>query len=205
MGLTQPSLSIRWHFGTPEDFLLHAVRTMSYGTGMPAFFNDEVLVPNMLQAGFALEEARDYSIVGCTEETVPGLSEPWLTGGFLNLPKILELTIFDGYDPVLGRQNRFRSGPVETMETFEAFRDAYFRQIAHYLETQVAALLKTYFLSKGQHVQFNVVDAATLRAAQQHPEQYASLVVRVAGFSVLFTTIDPLLQEDIILRTEIQV
>jgi len=69
---------------------------------------------------------------------------------------------------------------------------------------KIASLIKTYFLFKGQHVQFNVIDAETLRDAQKHPERYASLVVRVAGFSVLFTTIDPLLQEDIILRTETQ-
>ena len=57
-------------------------------------------------------------------------------------------------------------------------------------------------LQRGQHVQFNVVNTATLREAQARPEQYRDLVVRVAGFSVLFTAIDPVLQEDIIARTE---
>jgi formate C-acetyltransferase len=71
-------------------------------------------------------------------------------------------------------------------------------------QTKIASLLKAYFMMKGQHVQLNVIDVETLRDAQKNPDQYASLVVRVAGFSVLFTTIDPLLQEDIILRTETQ-
>jgi formate C-acetyltransferase len=66
----------------------------------------------------------------------------------------------------------------------------------------LVALIRTYFQLGGQHVQFNVIDSAILRDAQQHPEQYGNLVVRVAGFSVLFTTIDPVLQEDIIERTE---
>jgi formate C-acetyltransferase len=66
----------------------------------------------------------------------------------------------------------------------------------------LAALVRTYFTLGGQHVQFNVVSSAVLRAAQKHPEQYRDLVVRVAGFSVLFTTIDRVLQEDIIERTE---
>ena len=57
-------------------------------------------------------------------------------------------------------------------------------------------------MNKGQHIQFNVMDTETLRDAQKHPEKYPMLTVRVAGFSVLFTTIDPLLQEDIIQRTQ---
>ena len=67
---------------------------------------------------------------------------------------------------------------------------------------KIVDAIKTYFMLKGQHVQFNVFDVDTLRDAQKHPENYPLLMVRVAGFSVLFTTIEPLLQEDIIKRTE---
>jgi pyruvate-formate lyase len=66
----------------------------------------------------------------------------------------------------------------------------------------LAALVRTYFQLGGQHVQFNVINSTMLREAQRHPEQHRDLVVRVAGFSVLFTTIDRVLQEDIIERTE---
>jgi formate C-acetyltransferase len=62
--------------------------------------------------------------------------------------------------------------------------------------------IKTYFLKKGQHIQFNVVDVITLREAQKHPENFPSLMVRVAGFSALFTSLDCQLQEDIIARVE---
>jgi formate C-acetyltransferase len=65
----------------------------------------------------------------------------------------------------------------------------------------LAALIRTYFQLGGQHVQFNVINSAVLRDAQAHPEQYRDLVVRVAGFSVLFTSIDRVLQEDIIERS----
>jgi len=65
----------------------------------------------------------------------------------------------------------------------------------------LAALIRTYFQLGGQHVQFNVIDSAVLRDAQAHPELYRDLVVRVAGFSVLFTSIDRVLQEDIIERS----
>jgi len=66
----------------------------------------------------------------------------------------------------------------------------------------LVALVRSYFQLGGQHVQFNVVSGAQLREAQAHPEEHRDLVVRVAGFSVLFTSIDAVLQEDIIQRTE---
>ena len=64
------------------------------------------------------------------------------------------------------------------------------------------ALVRGYFERKGSHVQFNVVSRETLRDAQAHPENYKGLVVRVAGYSALFTTLSKSLQDDIINRTE---
>ena len=64
------------------------------------------------------------------------------------------------------------------------------------------ALIRGYFDQKGSHVQFNVVSRETLRDAQKHPENYKSLVVRVAGYSALFTNLSRSLQDDIINRTE---
>ena len=63
-------------------------------------------------------------------------------------------------------------------------------------------LLRGFQNLKGWHVQFNVVDSKTLLAAQENPEQYKDLVVRVAGYSALFVTLDKATQDDIILRTE---
>ena len=64
------------------------------------------------------------------------------------------------------------------------------------------SLVQGFFDRKGMHMQFNVVSRETLRDAQKHPEKYKSLVVRVAGYSALFTTLSRSLQEDIINRTE---
>ena len=63
-------------------------------------------------------------------------------------------------------------------------------------------LIRTYFRLDGHHIQFNVVDAATLRAAQEHPEEYRSLIVRVAGYSDYFCDLTKALQDEIIARTE---
>ena len=63
-------------------------------------------------------------------------------------------------------------------------------------------LIRGYFDQQGMHMQFNVVDRATLLDAQKHPEKYSGLIVRVAGYSALFTTLSKSLQDDIIKRTE---
>jgi len=64
------------------------------------------------------------------------------------------------------------------------------------------ALIRTFFEKKGWHIQFNVISSETLREAQQKPEEYSDLVVRVAGYSALFNNLEPSTQEDIIVRTE---
>jgi pyruvate formate-lyase/glycerol dehydratase family glycyl radical enzyme len=68
--------------------------------------------------------------------------------------------------------------------------------------TKLAHLVRTYFKMDGHHIQFNVVTAETLRKAQQHPEQYRDLIVRVAGYSDYFVNLTKELQEEIIKRTE---
>jgi pyruvate-formate lyase len=65
-------------------------------------------------------------------------------------------------------------------------------------------LVRTFFKLDGHHVQFNVVDGATLRAAQENPEQYRDLIVRVAGYSDYFCDLNRALQDEIIARTEHQ-
>jgi trans-4-hydroxy-L-proline dehydratase len=65
-------------------------------------------------------------------------------------------------------------------------------------------LVRTYFALDGHHIQFNVVDAATLRKAQQSPAEYRDLIVRVAGYSDYFCDLSEVLQDEIIARTEHQ-
>ena len=67
---------------------------------------------------------------------------------------------------------------------------------------KISSLVRTFFSLKGMQIQFNIVSADTLREAQRHPEKYPNLLVRVAGYSALFTELDPEVQNDIISRTE---
>jgi len=63
-------------------------------------------------------------------------------------------------------------------------------------------LIRSYFRLDGHHIQFNVVDAATLRAAKANPQEYRNLIVRVAGYSDYFCDLSEALQDEIITRTE---
>jgi formate C-acetyltransferase len=69
--------------------------------------------------------------------------------------------------------------------------------------TKFAAYIRAFIDRKGMHMQFNVISRETLLAAQAEPEKYKTLVVRVAGYSALFTTLSKSLQDDIINRTEL--
>jgi formate C-acetyltransferase len=66
---------------------------------------------------------------------------------------------------------------------------------------KMAQLIRTYFKLGGHHIQFNVVDTDTLRKAQETPDEYRSLLVRVAGYSDYFVDLDKYHQEEIIART----
>lgn len=136
IALPQPSLSIRWNEKSDKKFLLAALDTVRIGGGMPAMFNDKTLIGNMLAMGYTQKEANDYCIVGCSETTGSGNVEPWLTGGFLNVAKVLEITIFNGLDPVSRREFPFKTGNVEDM-SFEEFYGAFKTQLAYYLRLQV--------------------------------------------------------------------
>ena len=122
--------------------------------------------------------------------------------------------IADGVSPAAGRDLKgptAAANSVSKLDHYIASNGTLFNMKFHPsalagpggLESFVA-LVRGYFDQKGSHVQFNVVSRETLRDAQKHPEKYKSLVVRVAGYSALFTTLSRGLQEDIINRTEQQ-
>lgn len=131
MKLPQPSLSIRWHKNSPESLKRAAAEVAAAGTGMPAYFNDEIIIPVLLHAGCTLEEARDYAEVGCVEPQPQGRCEGLYSGGFTNLCRIFELALNDGRDLVTGKQ----LGPRTGLEfaSFEAFYEAFRRQMNHFI------------------------------------------------------------------------
>jgi formate C-acetyltransferase len=125
--LTQPNVSARVHTGTPDRFLMECAKTIKLGFGMPAMKNDEIIVPALLEKGVSPADAYDYAIVGCIEVAVPGKWGYRVTGmTFLNLLKILEITLNDGVDPKTGIQllpGRGDLGAFESLFHLDAVAD----------------------------------------------------------------------------------
>ncbi len=103
--LPQPNLTVRYHRGLSEDFLLECIEVMRLGFGMPAFNSDEIIIPSLIEKGVAKEDAYDFSAIGCVEVAVPGKWGYRCTGmSFLNFPKALLIAMNGGRDPKTGEQ-----------------------------------------------------------------------------------------------------
>ncbi len=138
--LTQPNVSARIHAGTSDRFLLECARTIRLGMGMPAIKNDEIIVPALLEKGVRPEDAYDYAIVGCIEAAAPGKWGYRNTGmSFLNLLKVLELTLNDGKDPATGIQLLPGRGDLTAFDSFESLYAAYREQLQYYTRLSIEA------------------------------------------------------------------
>lgn len=135
--LPQPSLSVRVWNGTPHEFLIKAAELTRTGIGLPAYYNDEVIIPSLVSRGLTMEDARDYNIIGCVEPQKAGKTEGWHDAAFFNMCRPLELVFSNGMDK--GVQIGPRTGRVEEMETFGEFYDAYKRQMDYAIQLLVNA------------------------------------------------------------------
>ncbi|MCI5623280.1 glycyl radical protein, partial [Anaerostipes sp.] len=101
--LTQPNLTVRYHHGLSDAFMKECVEVVRCGFGMPAFNNDEIIIPSFIEKGVKPEDAYNYSAIGCVETAVPGKWGYRCTGmSFLNFPKALLIAMNDGVDPGSG-------------------------------------------------------------------------------------------------------
>ena len=98
--LQRPQIGLRWNANTPPQLLERAVRALRNRSGNPDFCNDEQIVPALVHVGVAPEDARDFSLSGCHEVIVTGKAQMGSVEGFINMPKLLRLTL--GLEPELG-------------------------------------------------------------------------------------------------------
>lgn len=135
--LPQPSLSVRVWNCTPHELLVEAAKLTRTGIGLPAYYNDEVIIPSLMNRGLTLEDARTYNIIGCVEPQKAGKTEGWHDAAFFNMCRPLELVFSNGKDK--GEQVGLATGPVEQMGTFEEFYDAYKKQMEYCISLLVNA------------------------------------------------------------------
>lgn len=135
--LPQPSFSIRVWNGSPHEFLVKAAELTRTGIGLPAYYNDEVIIPSLISRGLTLQDAREYNIIGCVEPQKAGKTEGWHDAAFFNMCRPLELVFTNGVDK--GVQVGPQTGNVEEMQTFEEFYHAYKVQMDYAIKLLVNA------------------------------------------------------------------
>ncbi|MBE7011522.1 MAG: glycyl radical protein [Ruminococcaceae bacterium] len=135
--LPQPSFSVRVWNGSPHEFLIKAAELTRTGVGLPAYYNDEVIIPALINRGLTLAEARNFCIIGCVEPQTPGRTDGWHDAAFFNMCRPLELVFSNGVDK--GVQIGPKTGDVTKMKTFDEFYDAYKTQTSYMIELMVNA------------------------------------------------------------------
>lgn len=136
MKLLQPSSNVQISRKTPQKFLKRACEISRKGWGQPAFYNTEAIIQELLNAGKTIQDARMGGTSGCVETGAFG-REAYILQGYFNLPKILELTMFDGYDHVSKQQLGLHTGKAEDFKTYEEFFEAYKKQVEYFADIKV--------------------------------------------------------------------
>ena len=126
----QPGCSVHVGSVTSDALLEAACRVIRLGYGYPSLFNPDVYVRELVRQGKSLEDAREGGCSGCIEVGAFG-KEAYLLTGYLNVPKLLELALNDGRDPLTGRQTGIATGNPEAFRDFEDLYSAFLRQLEY--------------------------------------------------------------------------
>ncbi|WP_418965577.1 trans-4-hydroxy-L-proline dehydratase [Cetobacterium sp.] len=136
MKLLQPSSNVQISKKTPLKFLKEACAISRKGWGQPAFYNTEAIVQELLNAGKTLADARRGGASGCVETGAFG-NEAYILTGYFNLPKILELTLNNGYDKISNKQLGLKLGYAEDFKSYEELFEAYKKQIKYFMDIKI--------------------------------------------------------------------
>ena len=126
------TITIRVHEGTPEKLLLKGLEVVKTGMGMPAFIGDPSYIGYLTGEGVPLKDARNYALSGCLDVNLPGKSRTSAIGMFI-VPKVLEITIHNGFDPRLGLHMGPKTGEFESFKTFDEFMKAFKTQLTYFM------------------------------------------------------------------------
>ena len=136
MKLVQPSSNVQISRKTPQKFLKRACEISRKGWGQPAFYNTEAIIQELLNAGKTIEDARLGGTSGCVETGCFG-KEAYVLTGYMNLPKILELTLNNGFDKYTGKQVGLETGDPREFKTYEDLFEAYKKQLHYMVDVKV--------------------------------------------------------------------
>ena len=133
----QPGLSIHIAKNTPDEFLTAGLKVIRLGHGYPSIFNPDTYVEEMTRAGKSIEDAREGGCSGCIEVGAFG-KEAYLLTGYLNTPKILEITLNNGTDPETGKKLGLKTGDPRTFKSFEELYEAWRKQMEYFVNLKLS-------------------------------------------------------------------
>ncbi len=133
----QPGLSIHVSKVTPDEFVIAGAKVIRQGHGYPSCFNPDTYVQELVRQGKSLEDAREGGTSGCIEVGAFG-KEAYILTGYLNTPKILEITLNNGLDPVSGKKLGLETGDPRTFKSYEELYDAYHKQMVYFVNMKLA-------------------------------------------------------------------
>lgn len=136
MRLVQPSTNIQLSAKNPDRFLKRALKIVREGWGQPSVFNADTVVQELLRQGKSVEDARCGGTSGCVETGAFG-KESYILTGYLNLPKILELALFDGADMRTGKQVGPRTGNASSFRSFDEVWNAFRTQLNYFVDVKI--------------------------------------------------------------------
>ena len=133
----QPGLSIHIAKNTPDEFLIEGAKLIRQGHGYPSIFNPDTYIQELVREGKTLEDAREGGCSGCIEVGAFG-KEAYLLTGYLNTPKILEITLNNGIDPETGKQLGLKMGDPRQFKDFESLYEAWHQQMIYFVNLKLS-------------------------------------------------------------------
>jgi pyruvate formate-lyase/glycerol dehydratase family glycyl radical enzyme len=135
----QPNFGVRLSTKSPDDFFAHAVEYARDGVLMH-FFNDDLIVHSLIAAGHAIEDARNYGVVGCLEPNAQGKTFGSTFADQFNGIKCVEFALSNGIDNIFGYQSGIETGDPASFKSFEDLWKAYDTQLSHFIGQMVRGM-----------------------------------------------------------------
>ena len=136
MRLLQPSTSIQVSKKNPDRLIKRAGRIIRTGFGQPSIFNSDLIVQELVRMGKSVIDARAGGSSGCVEVGAFG-KENYSLSGYFNMPKVLEITLNNGRDPLSGKLLGLQTGEAGSFATYEALFAAYEKQLGHFIDIKI--------------------------------------------------------------------
>lgn len=133
----QPGLSIHISKVTPDEFLIAGCKVIRQGFGYPSVFNPDIYTKELVRQGKTQGDANEGGCSGCIEVGAFG-KEAYMLTGYLNTPKILEITLNNGIDPNTGKKLGLETGDPRTFTSFEQLYDAWHTQMKYFVNLKLA-------------------------------------------------------------------